>query len=147
MSRGRGGPPLFFSLPRTAIYFYQRFPWDVNSHLPSTSRIFLSHAFSPLLSISLPPTSTIWKTLCGLPRSSGKWRQNSERRGLKVFFHHGTTTVGRAWRHACHTLRLLWLYYFSPFSFSLQDSHLLFIYLLHLQSSYVFYYGVRSLTI
>lgn len=48
MSRTCGGP---LSFPCAAICFYQWFPWDVNSHLPST--LYFS-SVSPFLRVTFP---------------------------------------------------------------------------------------------
>lgn len=139
MSRGRGGH-LFLSL-RAAIYFYQRFPWDVNSHLPSTSRIFLFHTLSLLCFASsyiyyLKDTMRLTPVLGGVTPEYRETRPES-------LFPSRWMLVRQRWdaRDGTRVIRCAYYDYiiFPQFSFffSLRNSHLLFIYLLHLQSSYV----------
>lgn len=70
------------SFPRAAICFYQWFPWDVNSHLPSTLRprfSFLRVFSSSLLLFLLHPVSGRHR---GLPQFSREWRRETRLESL-----------------------------------------------------------------
>lgn len=126
-SQRRGGVPLFLVLPFVFIS-------DSRGTLTATCRArcdhgFLSCALSALSCFSSFCIQYLEDTICGLPQSSGDWRQNGERRVLKVFSYRGMVAVGCVWRHACVT-RAHCAYYnyiicISLFFF-LCDLHLLF---------------------
>jgi len=107
--------------------------------------VFLSCTLSSLLLHLLHSVSG--RHYAAYPSSRGSdARTARETRPEKVFFLSGMcdATVGCVWRHACHTLRPLWLYYIFRRS-PPRDSHLLFTPVLHLMSFLVVLFSRKML--